>query len=165
MEDTGGMEKSENNVKKWTYYIIVAVSIAVTAGLGALFTRLGTEWYDTLNKPTEWVPSILIPIIWAVIYLAFAIILIFFKSKLNLVRRDYVLLVLNGVFNVLWCLVYFTLKEILWGEVIIIINFVLSTLLITSMYRDNKTIACVLIMYPAWLAIATALNTAIWILN
>lgn len=156
------MEKKAN---KRIYYVVVIASIVAVGGLGSLFTELGMEWYKTLEKPGEWLPDVVIPIAWTVIYLTFGVTLVFFRNKLDLVKRDYVLLILNGVFNVLWCLVYFTLGEILLGEVVIIMNFVLSVLLITSLYDRNKTVACILGMYPTWLAIATALNTAIWILN
>ena len=102
--------------------VITLVSILVVAGLGTLFAQLGMEWFDGLDKPTEWIPSWIIPVVWTVIYGLFAYVLIRWQNKTPLTKENIILLIINGVLNVLWCLVFFTLNQLFLGNVVIIIN-------------------------------------------
>ena len=145
--------------------VIYIVAIIFVAGLGTLFTQLGMGWYETLQRPTEWVPSFLIPIVWTVIYLAFAVILYKWQSNKDLTTENNVLLVINGVLNVLWCLVFFTLRQILLGNIIIIINALFALRLMFEICKEKALYGLILSIYPIWLCIATSLNTALWILN
>lgn len=145
--------------------IISTVLIVIVAGLGTLFTQLGMSWFDGLNKPTEWIPSFIIPIVWTIIYLAFAIILIKWQNKTDLTRENIILLAINGVLNVLWCLVFFTLNQLFLGNVIIIINALFALRLIFEIAKEDAMYGLILSIYPIWLCIATSLNTALWILN
>lgn len=145
--------------------IVSTVSIVVVAVLGTLFTQLGMQWFDGLTKPTEWIPSFIIPIVWTVIYLAFAIILIKWQNKHPLSKENIILLVINGVLNVLWCLVFFTLKQLFLGNVIIIINALFALRLMFEICKEDAMYGLILSIYPIWLCIATSLNTALWILN
>ena len=145
--------------------IISTALIILVAGLGTLFTQLGMGWFDGLVRPTEWIPSFIIPIVWTVIYLAFAIILIIWQNKRNLTTENIVLLVINGVLNVLWCLVFFTFKQLFLGNVIIIINALFAIRLLFEICKESAFYGLILSIYPIWLCVATSLNTALWILN
>ena len=50
--------KKENIVK----YGIPVLSVVLVALLGSIFVEMGMDWFDGLNKPTEWIPNIVIPI-------------------------------------------------------------------------------------------------------
>lgn len=145
--------------------IITIVSILLVAGIGSLFTQLGMEWFEGLDKPSQWIPSFIIPIVWTVIYLAFAIILIMWQNKTPLTKENIILLVVNGVLNVLWCLVFFTLNQLFLGNVIIIINALFALRLWFEITKQDALYGMILSIYPIWLCIATSLNTALWILN
>jgi tryptophan-rich sensory protein len=153
--------KKENIIK----YGIPVLSVALVALLGSIFTNIGKEWFNSLEKPSEWIAGFVIPIVWSVIYSLFAIYLIYLVKKDRLNDKLFVLLVLNGFLNVLWCLVYFALNSLLGGEIIIILNLIASILLIKEILKTNKYWGCVLLIYPTWLSIATFLNSATWILN
>ena len=153
------------NLSLFKKRLIIIVSIIVVAVLGSIFVNIGMDWYSTLNKPTQWVPDILIPIVWTIIYLAFAILLSIWIAKENISKTTIILLILNGIFNILWCLVFFTLKQTLGGNVTIIINLILSFLLINEIKKANKLFALILSIYPVWVCVATTLNNCIWILN
>ena len=114
------------------------------------------------KKNVVW--AILISIL-AVIYLTFAVILFLWIKKENLPRKVIWLLILNGVFNVLWCLVFFTLNQLFLGNVILIFNLILAVKLILEVYKTQKLYSAILLIYPAWLCVATSLNVAVWILN
>ncbi len=153
------------NKEKIIKYGIPILSVILVALLGSIFTNKGLEWYDNLNKPSEWIFDFVIPIMWGIIYSLFTIYLLYLVNKDKLKRNQFVLLVMNGFLNVLWCLVYFTLQNLLLGQIIIVINLIFSILLIKEIYKTNKTWGYVLGIYPTWLSIATCLNLAIWILN
>lgn len=145
--------------------ILTIISIIFVAAFGTIFTNLGMSWYSSLCKPSQWIPSFIIPIIWTIIYLLFALILYLWQQKEKLTTKIISLLVINGILNVLWCLVFFTLKSLFIGNVIIVINTVLALNLIYEIYKEKPIYAAWLYIYPLWLCIATTLNTAIWILN
>ena len=83
------------------FYSIV-LPIIVVAGLGAMFVMLGMDWFGTLNKPNQWIPDFIIPIMWTIIYTSFAIILWRWTDKSKLTTKTKILLIINGVLNVLW---------------------------------------------------------------
>lgn len=145
--------------------IISTALIVIVAVLGTIFTQIGMNWFDGLTKPSEWIPSFIIPIVWTVIYLAFAIILVKWQNKTDLTKENIILLVINGVLNVLWCLVFFTLQQLFIGNVIIIINAIFALRLIFEIAKEDAMYGLILSIYPIWLCIATSLNTALWILN
>lgn len=145
--------------------IITIVSIVLVAVIGTIFTQLGMEWFEGLSKPSQWIPSFIIPIVWTVIYIAFAIILVLWQSKKPLTTENVILLAINGVLNVLWCLVFFTLNQLFLGNVIIIINALFALRLWFEITKENALYGMILSIYPIWLCIATSLNTALWILN
>lgn len=145
--------------------IISLGTILLVAGLGTLFTQLGMNWFDTLIKPSEWIPSFIIPIVWTVIYSLFAYVLIKWIQRKPLSKENALLLIINGVLNVLWCLVFFTLKQLFLGNVIIIINALFALRLYFEICKEDAMNGLIISIYPIWLCIATALNMAVWILN
>lgn len=157
------MEREKKNVI-WAMVISVALVVLV-AGLGTLFVQLGDSWFNGLTKPNEWIPNFVIPLVWSVIYLTFAVILVLWIKKENLPRKVIWLLGINGFFNVLWCLVFFTFNQLFLGNVILIFNLILAVKLIMEVYKTQKIFSAILLLYPAWLCVATSLNVAVWILN
>ena len=149
-----------NKIKKYVPSLVFIILVAI---LGSLFTYSGMNWFDSLNKPKEWLPVIVIPIMWTIIYTLFYIYTIkveYFKnSKLTN------LLMINGVLNVLWCLMYFAINTLLGGLIVIILNLIAGILLLVEIAKENKLFCYLLMVYPLWLSIATTLNLATWILN
>ena len=155
----------ENKNSKTLHIILSFAFIAIVAGLGSLFVNLGMDWFNALSKPTQWIPNIVIPIVWTVIYIAFAIINFFWIKNSSIPKTTWILMIVNGVLNILWCLVFFTLKQTFLGNILIILNLIAGILLWISIYRTKKLYAYILSIYPIWLSIATTLNLATWILN
>ena len=145
--------------------IITIVSIILFAGLGTLFAQLGMGWFESLRKPTEWIPSWVIPIVWTIIYGLFVYVLLKWQSREKLTRENIILLIINGVLNVLWCLVFFTLNQLLLGNIIIIINALFALRLYFEICKVDAMNGLIISIYPIWLCIATTLNVAVWILN
>ena len=150
-------------MKKNIWFIIGGV--VLVAGLGTLFTQLGMGWFDGLIRPKEWIPSFVIPIVWTVIYLLFIYVLIKWNNRRPLTKENIILLSINGFLNVLWCLVFFTLNQLLLGNIIIIINALFALRLYFEICKEDAMNGLIISIYPIWLCIATTLNTALWILN
>lgn len=146
-------------------YFISTGAVIIVAALGALFTQFGMEWYDILIKPSQWIPSFIIPIAWAIIYLSFIVALILWQLRKPLTVENIVLLAINGVLNVLWCLVFFTLKSLFIGNVIIVVNVLFAIRLLFEICKESSVYGLWLSIYPIWLSVAVTLNMAVWILN
>lgn len=151
--------------KKVLSIIFSILAVIVVAGLGSLFVNLGMNWFNTLEKPNQWIPNFVIPIVWSVIYLTAAIILFFWIKDGVITKKVSVLFIVNGVLNVLWCLVFFTLKLTFLGNIVIILNLIASILLFIEIFKYKKLYGYWLSIYPIWISIATTLNLALWILN
>lgn len=151
--------------KTTKYQIISTISIVLVAVLGSVFVNLGMEWFNSLAKPAQWIPNIVIPIVWSVIYLLAIIcnIILIKQEKIN--KTLLTCLILNGIFNILWCLIFFTLNLTFIGLITIIINLILGWFLWINLQKTENLLAKILIIYPIWLSIATTLNLALWILN
>lgn len=154
--------KNNNQVVK---IIISSVFILVVAVLGSVFVNLGMDWFNQLLKPTQWIPNFVIPVVWTIIYLAFAIINFLWIRKGSIPKKVVDLMIVNGVLNVVWCLLFFTLQQLFLGNIIIIINLIFGFFLIYNILKTEKTYGYILSIYPIWLSIATTLNLAVWILN
>lgn len=139
--------------------------VVLVAALGSVFVGIGLEWFSGLNKPTQFVPSFVIPIVWTVIYILAGVILFKLIKQDNLTPSVRKLFIINGILNVLWCFVFFTLKQTQLGNIVIVINAYFGAYLIYALAKTNKNCARLLTIYPIWLIIATTLNTCLWILN
>lgn len=146
--------------------IILSIGgVLLVAVLGTIFVNIGMDWFNSLEKPSQWIPNFVIPIVWSVIYISAGLVLFLWQNNGNIPLKTSILFIINGVLNVLWCLVFFTLKQTFLGNIIIIINTILAFTLFNDIYKQNKVYAYMLAIYPVWLSLATSLNTAIWILN
>ncbi len=150
--------------KNFKNFLSIA-AVVLVAVLGSIFVNIGLEWFSGLNKPSQFVPSFIIPIIWTIIYILAGIILFNLIKQDNLTPSVRNLFIINGILNVLWCLVFFALKQTQLGNIVIVINAYFGAYLIYAISKTNKNYARLLTIYPIWLIIATTLNTCLWILN
>lgn len=152
----------KNNILR---IISVVAPIVLVAVLGSVFVNLGMDWFNGLDKPMQWIPNWVIPVVWTIIYITFAVVLLRWTNKESLNKSTIALLVVNGILNILWCLVFFTLKLTFLGNIVIILNLIAGVALWINIFLQKKVYAYILSIYPIWLSIATTLNLALWILN
>ena len=145
--------------------LYVILPIILVAGLGTLFVNLGIDWFNALAKPSQWISNVVIPIVWTIIYFAFAVILIIWQNKEPIPFQTKILLIVNGILNVLWCLLFFTFNLTLVGNIFIILNLIAGFWLILNISKYKTIYSLILFIYPVWLSIATTLNLTMWILN
>ena len=153
--------------KRQTKKIIISFAVIISvAVLGSIFVSLGMDWFNSLRKPAQWVPNVVIPIVWTIIYTAFAVINFFWiKDDETIPKSTVVLMIVNAVLNVLWCLAFFTLNLLLVGNIVILLILIAGFALIIDILKSKKLYGYILSIYPIWLSIATTLNLALWILN
>lgn len=152
----------KENIIKYGKPLLWVLFVAI---LGAIFVKMGMEWFNGLQKPKEWLSNIVIPIVWTIIYSLFIIYLWYLvRNEIRNKKLNYLLLI-NGGLNVLWCLVFFTFNGLLGGLIFIIINLIVSVLLLKEICKTSNIFGYILLVYPTWLSIATCLNLASWILN
>ena len=152
-------------INKYFDVIVICVSILIVAVLGSVFVNIGMNWYNLLIKPKDWIANFIIPVCWTIIYLLSAVILSILAQNKLLNKKIIVLGILNGIFNILWCLIFFTFNQLLLGNIFIIFNCVLGILFLVELLKINKWYTYLMLIYPIWLLIATTLNIALWILN
>ena len=152
----------KNNVLR---IVSVIAPIVLVAVLGSVFVNIGMDWFDGLVKPTQWIPNWVIPIMWTVIYITFAVVLLMWSSKEFISKKTKILLIINGILNILWCFVFFTLKLTFIGNIVIVLNLIAGILLWINVFNQKKNYSYWIAIYPIWLSVATTLNFAIWILN
>ena len=150
--------------KLWDGILISVLITLVTAGLALLFTDTESAWYLSLNKPVFQPPGWVFGVVWSIVYTLYAVSLTFAQLK-NAPAKNYVLYGLQALFNVLWCLFFFTLHMPYTSLAIIILYIVVTYLTIRNTYNYSKTASLILIPQGVWLIIATILNYAVIFLN
>ena len=146
-------------------YSVPVLGTTLVASLGGIFVKKGMSWYKKLVKPTQWIPTPAIPIMWSIIYVIFVFYMFHLIRKEKGNKRIITLLIINGILNVLWCLTFFTLHGLFTGQIVIILNLIASILLLKEISKTSEVYSYLLCVYPAWLSVATTLNLSCWILN
>ena len=152
----------KNNVLRIVSVVAPIVWVAV---LGSVFVNLGMDWYATLIKPSIFIPDFIIPIMWSIIYISFTIVLCLWVSKGGIPIKTIVLLIINGILNILWCLLFFTLNNTLLGVISIVLLLIMSYFLVVNISKFKNLYFYMTAIYPIWVSLATTLNLSLWILN
>ena len=145
--------------------LVSFVPVIIVAVLGSIFVNIGMPWFESLIKPSQWIPNIVIPIVWTLIYLLASIVIFLWVRNGKMPKDIVILFIINGVLNILWCLLFFTLRLTFVGQIAIILNLIFSFYLLLEIKKESGLYYYMLTLYPIWLSIATTLNLAIWILN
>ena len=144
--------------------LLAFVVIAVGGGLFIGYITAPGEWYAALEKPSFNPPNWVFGPAWTVLYVLIAI------AGWRVWNRDR-----NGVpmklwwgqlaLNFLWSPVFFSAHLI--GLALLIISALLVVILafIASGWNRDRVAAMLFVPYAAWVAFASMLNGAIFILN
>ncbi len=142
------------------------VLLCFTVGLSASYFQADSLelWYPLLNKPAITPPNWVFPIAWGIIYVAMGI------SLGRLISRRCsnglkVLWVAQLVVNFLWSILFFLMQSPLLGLIDILILDILVITYIWRAYRCDRWASWLFIPYILWLALATYLNTYIYLYN
>lgn len=106
--------------------------------------------------------------VWTTLYIMMGISLfLVWRSGPSHVQRKKALIVfgIQLAVNVLWPAVFFGLRSPGGGVIVIIALWILIAATIYLFSKISKTAALLLVPYILWVSYASALNTAVWLLN
>ncbi|AIY12216.1 TspO/MBR family protein [Cellulophaga baltica] len=157
-------------MKKQIYYISIAVAICLVIGFLSSFATKASilDWYPALNKPSFNPPNAVFAPVWSVLYVMMGISagLVWAKGFHHIwVKTALYHFIFQLLFNALWSIVFFGLKQPFWALVVILTLLILIILTIRWFKVVHTTAAYLLIPYLLWVCFATALNYKIWELN
>ena len=141
--------------------------MVATSLLGGLATKLG-PWYFALIQPPWKPPDWSFGVIWTIIFILSALAwMVAFNSGASQPQKNkiFILFVLNGLFNVLWSVLYFRMQHPDWSfiEAFFLWGSVLAIILV--MWPIRKAAAYLMLPYLIWVTIAMRLNWETLVLN
>lgn len=148
---------------------IAASMTAGALGAWATFANVRT-WYPLLNKPSWNPPSWIFGPVWTTLYvlMGLAIWRVWSAERPEgatsvpgLVRAYFVQL----IFNALWSLFFFGLKQPVWALVDIAVLWGLLVWLQIGLWRVDRWAGALWLPYVLWVSFASVLNAAIVRLN
>lgn len=157
-------------MKKRIVYITISVAVCLLIGfLSSIATQSSVnDWYTTLNKPSFTPPNELFAPVWTALYILMGISagIVWSKGYHHIwVKTALYHFVFQLLFNALWSIVFFGLKNPLLGLVVILALLILIMLTIKWFRIISKPAAYLLVPYVLWVGFAAALNYKIWELN
>ncbi|GGA99476.1 tryptophan-rich sensory protein TspO [Allosediminivita pacifica] len=143
-------------------FVIFLAACLAAGSTGALFSP-GT-WYEGLNKPRWTPPNRAFPVAWGTIYLCIS------AAGAIVAQHDgngiaMALWALQIALNGLWTPVFFGLKRITAGLMIILALWLTLIASIIAMWQVAPAAGLLFLPYILWISVATALNTEIRRLN
>jgi translocator protein len=150
--------------------IIAAIVICEGAGvIGAIFTTPAIpSWYKKLKKPGFTPPNSVFGPIWITLYLLMAVALfLVWREGFSHpeVTTAYIVFFVQLALNILWSVVFFGLKSLSGGLILIIILWVMILVNIILFFGISAAAGILLIPYIIWVSIASNLNLQVWRLN
>jgi tryptophan-rich sensory protein len=124
------------------------------------------SWYKSLIKPLFSPPDWLFAPVWSFLYFTiFISIFLYIRTNNQSKSIGYIYFIIQLFLNLVWTPVFFGLKNILAGAILIGLIDIFTALTIYKFYFVSKPAAFVLIPYFIWLLYATYLNLGYLILN
>lgn len=145
----------------------IAVCFAV-AGLGGWATASSVQsWYPTLRKPPFSPPDWVFGPVWTALYtmMAVAAFLVWRQAGFNAARLALGLFAVQLLLNLAWSPVFFGLRQILAGFIVIILLWLAIAATTIAFYRHSVAAVVLMIPYLLWVTFAAVLNGSLWWLN
>jgi len=141
--------------------IIVFLLINFAAlGVGSLFTTDGvvSDWYLNLNKAPWTPPGWVFGAAWTTIMICFSIYMAYAWDRVKNRNTLLILYIVQWILNVGWNPVFFNLRNVPFGLVVISSLTILMLYFLFRYWSVLKTKSLLLLPYCIWLLIATSLN-------
>ena len=149
--------------------IISIVACEGAGGIGAIFTTPAIPtWYAGLKKPTFTPPNSVFGPIWITLYLLMGIaVFLVWREGLGQegVTIAFVIFWAQLVLNILWSVIFFGLKSLFGGMVMILLLWIAILINIITFFGVSPLAGSLLIPYIIWVSIAANLNVQVWKLN
>ncbi len=157
-------------MKKKATYISFAVIVCLLIGfLSGFATQSSVDsWYATLNKPSFNPPNWIFAPVWTFLYITMGIAagLVWAKGFYHVwVKTALYYFGFQLLFNAMWSIVFFGLREPFWALMVILVLIALILATIKWFKIVSRTAAYLLLPYLLWVCFAMVLNLSIWLLN
>jgi len=156
----------------WTDIVKLIISIVAcegAGGIGAVFTTPAIPtWYAGLKKPAFTPPNSVFGPIWLTLYLLMGVaVFVVWREGFNQEGVPIAFAVFWGqlVLNILWSVIFFGLRSLLGGIVMILLLWIAILVNIITFFGVSPVAGGLLIPYIVWVSIAANLNVQIWMLN
>lgn len=146
---------------------VAALAAIAVALLGGLATDTGA-WYQALKKPAWQPPAWVFGPAWTLIFsLIAAAGVVAWRAAPDSRTRHWLvsLFAINGVLNVVWSVMFFTVKRPDWALVEVALLWASIVVLIVFLLRFSRTAGLLLVPYLAWVSFAAVLNFTVARLN
>jgi benzodiazapine receptor len=149
--------------------LIISIGVPLlVGGVGGLVTTPAiSTWYTTLNKPWFTPPSWVFGPVWTTLYIlmGLALFLVWRSPRSRTSDIGIALFAAQLAVNLFWSFAFFGLENTLYGVFTIVPLWILIAATIYQFYKVSKGAAYLMVPYILWVSIATALNTAVYLLN
>ncbi|MCX8015779.1 MAG: tryptophan-rich sensory protein [Patescibacteria group bacterium] len=142
--------------------------VFLTTSIGSYFTTPNiVSWYQYLKKPSFAPPNWLFGPAWILFYflMAVAAFLVWRERENKNIKSALSIYLIHLIFNALWSIIFFGLKNFGFAFFEIVILWILILLTIIKFYKIKPLAAFLLIPYILWVTFASILNLAVWMLN
>jgi len=161
------MRRMSHFFENWGPTLVAAGGVTVVAVAGAVLTELG-PWYYGLKKPSWQPPDWLFGPAWTLIFILEATAGVLAWNRLHTAPAMFVLvalLVVNGVLNVVWSLLFFKSKrpDFALREVGFLWLSILAPMLV--LFAAVGWVGVLMLPYLLWVSFAAFLNWTIVRLN
>jgi tryptophan-rich sensory protein len=145
----------------------LVLCLAVSALGGAITATSVDTWYQALRKPSFNPPDGVFAPVWVTLYCLMAIAAwrIWRRQRSKARRAALMVFFAQLGLNLAWSYLFFGLQRI--DLALIEIGFLLLAIIATAIlfWRNERLAGALFVPYILWVAYATALNTALWLLN
>ena len=149
------------------YIISVIIALAV-GGISALLTKNNMNIFEKINMPPLSPPSVVFPIVWAVLYILMGISsAIIYKNGTDREEVQSALKVyaLQLAVNFFWSLIFFNMQAYLFAFIWLVLLWVLVIVMIVKFKKISPAAAWLQIPYLLWITFAGYLSLMIYLLN
>lgn len=148
--------------------IPVAVLISFAVGLTASCFQSESliQWYPILQKSPYTPPNVVFPVVWSILYLLMGVSVGLVAGTAHTAKRMAIsIFVVQLAVNFLWSILFFYMRNPLWGLIDIAVLDILVLLYMACSYRVHRVAAYLFVPYMVWLVMATYLNGYIFMHN
>ncbi len=146
-----------------TYAISILIPVALGAIVGILIS--GAMDYESLPKPPLAPPPLLFPIAWSILYVLMGVSYGILRSNSLTDTSLNALYYSQLAVNLLWPIFFFVLKWRLFAFIWIVVLLLLVIIMAVRFYNKNHAAGLLQLPYVAWVAFASYLNIAIYLLS
>jgi len=144
----------------WAIFVILLAACFAAGSTGSLFPP--GQWYRTLNKPPWTPPDWLFPVAWSFLYICIATagarVAVIPTPGAGLAMALWALqIALNG----LWTPVFFGLRRIKLGMMVLAALWLAVALTMIALWQEDRIAGVLFAPYLLWVTIAGALNFAV----